>query len=210
MDSNRRFWVSQALGLGVFVTCQGVAWIWPALKMALFCRPAAVLSSWFLGVPVEETARGLQLMHERYDIFVVASCSGFDFFALLLAVFFAMAFRFSERRRWRWVVWGGAAYAITIAANTARIVCSVYARVSSDALPFNFPAEVTHFAVGTAIFATVLIASCHFARWVLLKRRLGPDSPRDPRSLDLRRPVERRGRQSGSCRTAPTGSHFHV
>jgi exosortase/archaeosortase family protein len=142
--------------------------------MTLFCRPAATLSSWFLRVSFTDTARGLHLLHERYDIFVVASCSGFDFFALLLAVFFAMAFRFPGSRRWHWAAWGMAAYAITITANTARIVSSVYARLFSDALPFNFPADLTHFAVGTAIFATVLVASCQIIRLIYAPRTRRP------------------------------------
>lgn len=132
--------------------------------METFCQPAAVLASFFLGCPVLEAEAGYVLVHPQLDVRVVEACGGFDFFALHYAVLLAFAVR--HRRRWGWAAVRllPLSYLVTLAANSARIVCAVYMRILTETLPVGLPDEVVHLALGAGIFATFLAACCQAAR----------------------------------------------
>lgn len=151
-----------AVGLTVFLSCQGAAVAFPALKIGLFCWPAALAAGVFLGAPVSEYYGNEPLLtYGLLDVRVTESCSGFDFFSLLLAVFFGMTVHHRARSSWLWVSLLPLAGVATLLANVARIVCSVHLRVFSHSHPIGLSDGIIHFAVGTAVFATLLVACCY-------------------------------------------------
>jgi exosortase/archaeosortase family protein len=158
-----RAWPQMA-GLAVFGGCLGIAEVFPFLRLEAFCRPAAILASIFLGCPVEEAESGYVLFHPQREVRVIEACSGFDFFALLYAVLVTSACKYGGRCRWSALGLMPLAYAITLAANAARIVCAFCARMATELLPVGLPDESVHLAVGAGIFATFLVACCQAAR----------------------------------------------
>ena len=150
------------VALTVFFACQGAVLALPALKMSFFCWPAARAAGLFLGAPVAEGyGNGPLLIYGRLDVQVTEACSGFDFFSLLLAVFCGMAVHHRTRSPWLWVAFLPLAGVVTLLANVARIVCSVHLRVFSHSHPIGLSDSIVHFAVGTAVFATLLVACCY-------------------------------------------------
>jgi hypothetical protein len=143
----------------------------PASGLLLFCAPAAWLSSQWLGVSMLPLTDGFRLDCPLLKVDVTLACSGTTFFTLLFAL---LLLNPSHVRR------GGAtpdpsrpsggvrlaaalkslafAYAITLAANTARIALGWHAAVwARTTLPPSFHPGV-HLAVGLVIFSAFLIA----------------------------------------------------
>lgn len=152
------------LGLAAFGGCLGVAEIFPLLRLEGFSRPAAVLASFLLGCPVGAGEDGPVLLHPLLEVRVVEACSGFDFFALVFAVFLSFALRHQGRLGGS-VLWLlPVAYLVALGANACRIVCAVYARIVTEEIPLGLPDSVVHLAVGAGVFATSLAACCLAAR----------------------------------------------
>jgi exosortase/archaeosortase family protein len=153
------------VGLAVFLGCQGAANLLPALKMDLFCWPAAMVAALFLGTSVSAGYLGEPLLGYGWlEVQVAESCSGFDFFALLLAVLCGAAVRHGVRAPWHWAAFLPAAGVITLAGNAARIVCSVQIRAFAQSSEIALPNDLVHFTVGAAVFATLLTACCYAVR----------------------------------------------
>ncbi len=150
-------------GLATFGAIQLLPMLWPQIVPAAFCRPAAVLSSWFLGAPLSPGEPPIIAM-PTLDVAVTEACSGFGFFSLLVALGAGLAAR---EGRWRDLAWMlPAAYAVGLAANGSRIVCGIHVRLAADAfVPPSF-ANALHLAVGVAVFVTVLTGA-----WILTQKR---------------------------------------
>ena len=147
-------------GIGVFVMARALAGI-TAVAVGFFCVPAAWMAGHFLGVPLVNANSLPVLLHPALEIAVVPSCSGGDFFALLAGVMTTLA----VRHRIRMGAWGlipFLAYALTLAANTFRIVAAAQARLWAGMVPAVIPDDALHVAVGAAIFSIVLITTCRF------------------------------------------------
>lgn len=154
-----------ALGLAVFFACQGVGQVFPEAKIKLFCWPAAIVSALFLGVPVTDGYGNEPILeHKLLDVQVAESCSGVDFFSLLLAVFCGLAVRYGVRSPLHWAILLSLAFPISVAANAARIVSAVQIRVFAQSQAIAFSNDIAHFAVGAAVFTVVLTACCYAAR----------------------------------------------
>lgn len=158
---------AHAAGLGVFTGLQVISLLAPALKMQLFCGPSAVLASLFLGTPCVETSFGFQLPHPGIDIRVIESCSGYDFFSLLLAVLAGIVVRQGVRLGTRLSLLVPLCFGIAILANTVRILSAVQVRLFVD-LPGLSPG-VSHVIVGVSVFALFLALACHFTRSIYAK-----------------------------------------
>ncbi len=169
LRSERKVAWSYGTGLGVFAGCQAVGVWFPAVKLEVFCRAASWLAAGFLAAPRVETESGFLLDHPRIAVHVVEACSGYDFFSLLYAVLCAIAVRYAARVGLQLFILLPVAVGLTLAANTARIVCAVDARVLCAWLPAGPSAEAMHLAVGVFVFVTILAASCHATRILYAK-----------------------------------------
>jgi exosortase/archaeosortase family protein len=154
-------------GLAVFAGCQVAVQAFPSLKTSFFCWPAAVVASVFLGVPVT-VGHGNEpmLMHGSLDVLVAESCSGFDFFSLLLAVLCGMTLRYRVKSLWCWAGLLPFAFLVSLAGNSARIISAVQVRLFAHSHALILSDDIAHFAVGTAVFATLLTACCYLTRYL--------------------------------------------
>jgi len=133
-----------------------------------FCLPSAWLSSAAMGVPCAPTDEGYMLLSHGLPVHVTQACSGAGFFVLVLVLIAAVIAR---GRRPAWAVTSTAlalpiAYAVTLLANTSRIVAGwLTGQCARILLPHQFHAGV-HVATGMVVFLTVLIvtyfATSHF------------------------------------------------
>lgn len=121
-----------------------------------FCYPVARATAAFLGVPCAPTDEGFTLPTPEIAIHVTLACSAGRYFVLILALLVREAIHAGLRPRF-WLALPLAAYLITMAANTMRIVMAwLAARLAAHALPVDFQPAV-HTAAGVFVFLSVLI-----------------------------------------------------
>ena len=153
--------ISIIAGFAAFSLCQTLALLVPGMKMLLFCEPAGWIASLFLGVSSGRGESGFLLAHPGIEIHVVEACSGFDFFSMVFAVLAGMAFARARRPLLSTILFLPLSFGIALAANSARIVCAVQARLHADLLPTGISFEAVHLAVGVCVFVTALAATAH-------------------------------------------------
>jgi len=155
-----------------------------------FCLPSAWLSSMAMGVPCHATEEGYMLLSRTLPVHVTRACSGGGFFVLVLVLVAAVTAR--GRRPAGALMCTAlslpAAHAITLLANTSRIVTGwLTGRCARVFLSEHFHAGI-HLGTGIVVFLTVLIvtyfAASYLARAVArtcsmqLPGRRGPSSLR--------------------------------
>jgi len=130
--------------------------LFPQFFFVVLGHPAAYLSGWWLGVPSAVTGDGVLLMDRVLSITVTPQCSGADFLALLCGIMVPFLVQ-PARRRYGWLA-APVAVAITIAANSCRIIMGWYSGVwARQALSQTYWPGV-HLATGIVVFLTVLVA----------------------------------------------------
>ncbi len=144
-----------------------LAQLMPGVFFTLLGYPAAIVSSWWLGVAYATTAEGVLLMNADLPILVTSACSGSGFLALVcgIATPFLMA---PERRRYGWLVVPGAIL-LTIVANSARIITGWYSGIWARQVLSQTYWPAIHLATGIVVFLTVLVA-VHIVLSVLDRR----------------------------------------
>jgi len=145
-----------------FVLLISLPEIAPSVHGKLFCFSVAKASSFFLGSPAETLEdRSYRIDADGVPVNVSEACSAFRYFVLLYTLLMGTyAFYHPIRRAVR------AAlpvlllsYVISVAANTARVIASVYVyRIGAAMLPVNYE-RALHMCAGAAIFLTVTIMS---------------------------------------------------
>ncbi len=138
-----------------------------------FSMPAARLAAAFMGIPCVRVPGGYALASQVLPVSVTTSCSAASFFILLTALVCGVLYGSKGSSRAKmllWVVPG--CYAITLTANTARIVlgwhAGIWARVH---LAENFWGAV-HLGIGVMVFISFLVAGYGLA-WRLHYDRAG-------------------------------------
>jgi len=143
----------------LLISLPGVA---PSIQGRLFCFPVAVASSFFLGSPAEAMEDGSYLIDAGgVPVSVAGSCSAFNYFVLLSTLLTGTcAYYFTAARVMRNVFpLLFLSYVISVAANTVRVIASVYAYKACGALlPGNY-GHALHMSVGAVVFLTVTIMS---------------------------------------------------
>ncbi len=137
----------------------------PSVHGKLFCFPVAKASSFFLGSPAEASDNGSYRINANgVPVNISDSCSAFKYFVLLYTLLIGTyAFYHPIRRAARIALPVLLlSYAVSVAANTARVIASVYVyRISAAMLPANYE-RALHMCAGAAIFLTVTILSFAF------------------------------------------------
>jgi exosortase/archaeosortase family protein len=159
-----RFFLALTLGGAVFALTHGALAIRPDVAAMGLGRPAAWLAAVFLGVSADFSTTPPTLLHSEVVVEVVTSCSGGEFFALLLGSSVGLLIGCRAPLAHLAALLPLVA-AVTILANAARLVCAVQARVWAGVVPTAIPDESLHLAVGTGVFAVVLIGVCHLIPW---------------------------------------------
>ena len=128
--------------------------------------PSSLICSMFLGSDCVATAEGYMLTNEMLPVHVTEVCSGASFFILLLVLISGAVIescRFKELLKIVWIV--PLAYAITVFANSARIIGGwVTGKWARMALPEDLWAGI-HLGTGVVIFLTFLIATYLLLKW---------------------------------------------
>ncbi len=125
------------------------------VQRELFCQPVAHLAGAFFGAGVAPTDAGYGL-NLSWPMEVTTACSGITFFCLLVSVLVGLRY---ELRGWGWRMIGliPLAYAVTVVANTGRIVASWYTDGVAQA---HFPVFLhagAHTIVGFLFFLFALL-----------------------------------------------------
>jgi len=134
--------------IAVYAALRLLFFLVPALKSLLFIAPAGGLVALFWGggsfIDGEwlYQAGGLQI---RFG----AVCSGTTFFSLLSAY---TTMQWASGRRSAW--WLAACYPLALAANAARVLCSIYMEAATAHLLSPQMLEHLHLLVGVAVFST--------------------------------------------------------
>lgn len=126
-----------------------------------FCLPAAWLSSIAMGAPYHATEEGYMLLSRALPVHVTQTCSGGGFFVLVLVLLAAVTARGKRLSAALACIALAlpAAYAVTLFANTSRIVTGwLTGRCARALLSEPFHAGI-HMGTGIAVFLTVLIAT---------------------------------------------------
>lgn len=152
-----------ALALVALLPLAGVA---PQFWQVAFCLPSAWISAIFLNAPVVATGQGYMVMVAPFPVHVTLSCSAAGFFILTATL---AAIVFADRRKGiragSFAAALGYAYAVTIAANSARIVLAWYAeRWARLAVSEAFWSSI-HLCVGLGVFLTFLVAAYGALTW---------------------------------------------
>lgn len=131
----------------------------PALQREAFCRPCAWAASLVLGGRCvrAEDGNGYVVQSPRGPVLVSVACSAFRFFSVTVAVLAGLAVYRKRSRLLPALVLG--AYAVTLAANTTRIVCARYARLAAVAWLPPEMFEAVHMGTGMLCFVMFLIAA---------------------------------------------------
>ncbi len=199
------------LAAAVLVVVLMAAHACPAAVRFFFCAPSAWLSAQFLGVDLFAVADGFQLDCPQLPVDVSLACSGTTFFAMLLVLLTVHELGHAQggpraRASRRSSLFGAGsllalAYALTLAANTARIVLGWHAAVwAHAALPPSFHSGV-HLAVGIVVFSGFLFAAVLATRWHAIiahmgrARASGPAESEEYRITPLAT-LERRGKDT--------------
>ncbi len=131
----------------------------PQLRLEGFCRPAAILTGWFLNLPVVDGNDRFILTHPGLELQILPGCSGFDFFTLLAAFWCAHWMKTGRRSFPAVVGLLTLAYMATVLTNACRLICGFYARLlRPDFIPSSLNNAI-HNILGIAIFLTVIIVS---------------------------------------------------
>lgn len=161
----------------------------PEFWKAAFCAPTAFLSASLLNAPWDLTADGYLIGLPGLSVLVTLECSGAKFFCLAWALMWAagrkpgsnatlplpsgerVGVRVSSIRLFRSLAWTAAlAYALTLLANTARIVLGWWTALAArHFLPDSFHAGV-HLATGIVVFTCFLVAGYALASWLTARR----------------------------------------
>jgi len=132
-------------------------------QYTFFCEPAAHLAHLAIGGDLHIISDGEpQLLLGSLLIRVTQACSGVSFFLLLSAIA-ALSIFTSKHHKWHCALIVPGAYLLTLIVNSSRIICSYHINrmlPSSLSIPF----EISHMALGMAIFLPALAGS-----YVLLK-----------------------------------------
>lgn len=122
-----------------------------------FCLPAAAFAASVLGAPylTDHDGSGYTIPVKSFPVHVVLECSAVRYFCVTAAILAGLCV---ERRRIGMAfLMFPMAYALTIIANTARIVCGWQAqRLAVEFLPADDLAAI-HMGVGAACFIAFLI-----------------------------------------------------
>jgi exosortase/archaeosortase family protein len=146
----------------------------PSFWLRGFSLPSAVLAAPFLGVSAEPVPDGYLLPNPHLPVKVTAACSAAGFLVLLVSLFAAMVVSAPPSRRWRLAAAvPPAAYAVTLAANAARIVLVWWADMAARAWLPPAMGPGVHYGAGLAVFLAVLIAAYAGFGWLVKQRRTG-------------------------------------
>ena len=141
----------------VITTVALLARLFPQFFFLTLAQPAAYISALWLGVPCAATGDSFLLMDPALPVAVTQHCSGADFLALLCGLI-APLVCFPLRRRYVLPAFMSAV-AITIAANSCRIISGWYSGLwARRALSQSYWPGI-HMATGIVVFLTVLIAT---------------------------------------------------
>lgn len=129
----------------------------PGLWRMLLGIPSAFLAAAFLGADCVMTEAGARVVG-AIVMHVTPACSAARFFLLVLALFAGLAAaRRVSFRNWLWLV--PAAYGITLAANTSRLILCWYGIPFARCwVPARFQPGL-HLFIGMLVFLPVLIVS---------------------------------------------------
>lgn len=134
-----------------------LARIFPHCFFRALGQPAAYLSALWMGVPCADTGSFFLLMDPSLPIAVTPACSGADFLALLCGLMAPVVLRPGRRRFIPAALL--CAVAITIAANSCRMITGWYAGVwARQALSRSYWPGI-HLATGIVVFLTILITT---------------------------------------------------
>lgn len=130
-----------------------------------FCRPPAWVGGAFFGAPVSPAEPGAVLHLAGLEVAVGKTCSGMSFYLLLSGLMAWSVLRW--KGGWRWLpVVALVAYAVTLFANSLRVVLAVFVREATVAFMGPSYAHSAHLAVGILIFLPLLIA----CSWLLERK----------------------------------------
>jgi exosortase/archaeosortase family protein len=138
-------------------SCVAAARVWPDAVHGFFAHGSAVVASWQLGCPVEQSELGWVLPGADFQSEVTAACSGADFFAITATL---LAWRFLARPKLSGLgvlAALGLAAPVTLAVNGLRIVAVTQAH--RWIIP-HFPdayGPLLHMLTGVAVFLPALL-----------------------------------------------------
>jgi exosortase/archaeosortase family protein len=139
-----------------------------ALIQIFFCAPAARVAASFLGASCAPAEEGFRIF-SCPAVHVTAACSGVSYFFIVMAV---LLFSVVQFRRWRFLLGVvPAAYAVTLVANSARIVCGWHTRILAERFLSERWYNLVHLGTGMVCFLTFL-----FTIHILIQRRWAHDS----------------------------------
>lgn len=138
--------------LGALASLWACLTIWQSALTPLFCRPPAWAASLFFNAPLEGTTVHLP----QLAVHVTQACSGMHFFVLLsgLLGWYVLRRKLSITSL---LLVLPLAYIITLAANSLRVIFSVFARQLTLALLGETYLHVAHLAAGVLVFLPILL-----------------------------------------------------
>jgi exosortase/archaeosortase family protein len=149
----------------IFLSVMSLPGIMPSISGKLFCLPVARASSFFLGSPSEVQKDGSYLIEAGgLPVSVSESCNAFNYFVLLYTLLMGTCVYYLPIPRAMLNAFPLLllSYAVSVAANTARVIASVYVyKIGAAFLPGNYE-RALHMSVGIAIFLTVTLISFIF------------------------------------------------
>ncbi len=134
-----------------------LARLFPQFFFLTIGRAAAYVSAFWMGVPCVVTPESFLLMDPTLSIAVTPNCSGADFLALLCGLMAPLAFL--PFRRGFCLAFIPLSVAITITANSCRIITGWYSGILARRFLSQSYWPGIHLATGIVVFLTILIAT---------------------------------------------------
>lgn len=143
-----------------------LAEMFPGFWIHFFCRPAAAIASWMMGVGCIDVDDGCLLLCGTLPVRVTVACSAAKYFFLLNALIVGLAFESRDRmNRWNMVLLVISTWPVTVYVNAVRIYLGWVAGVwSSEVLPSDFRYSI-HTAVGVLVFSVFLVVFMGTIKW---------------------------------------------
>ena len=153
-------WLKPAAAAAVAIAvAQAAAVVAPTLRDAWFARPTAWLAGFHFGATCSALRDGFLLARIGCEpLLVTTACSGYDFFALLVAVAtFAIVSRPGPAGKQRWSVSLLALYVVAIVANASRVVAVAHVDLFAATMMPPSTLHALHRVAGLAVFLPVMM-----------------------------------------------------
>lgn len=140
--------------------------MFPGFWKIVFCRPAAMISAWMMGVDYAGVEDGYLLLSDALPVRVTVACSAAKFFFLLNALIAGLAFESRGRISSRNLLFlFFSTWPVAVYVNAVRIYLGWMAGVwSPEFLSAGFRYGI-HTAVGVLVFSVFLVVFMGTIKW---------------------------------------------